>query len=332
MCNTNNELPNVLYHYTSWNTFEKIVKNKTWRFSSINNTNDLSEDLNLYIKQLLSDKNIISNINSKTKKELIDLVEQTNYYQVPSYFIACFSKEKDDLGQWRVKYGDYGKGVCIGIKPNFFTNHFYEADSLSLGWAKIEYEVAAQKKILNEIICKLNQTEYNDTQSLVSELRDIAMVMKHKAFHIENEWRLVTSMVEDNLPDENFIPLGEPTDSNPYYIKNTNPNIQGDYTIKCIDYVLNQNEENVFDSIILGKESDKTINDVKQLLEVNNFKIDSVKISKSDIPYDFKREIAKDISENKTNTSIFMKIATLIILLFGFKFYVGGKQNARKSN
>ena len=35
-------IPPVLYHYTSWDTFEKIVKNHTWRFSSINGTNDLS--------------------------------------------------------------------------------------------------------------------------------------------------------------------------------------------------------------------------------------------------------------------------------------------------
>ena len=56
-------LPKELYHYTSWKTFEKIVKNRTWRFSSINDTNDLSENLNLYLKQLLSDKDLISNID-----------------------------------------------------------------------------------------------------------------------------------------------------------------------------------------------------------------------------------------------------------------------------
>ena len=44
-------LPNELYHYTSLETFKLILENHTWRLSSINYTNDLSEDLNLYMKQ-----------------------------------------------------------------------------------------------------------------------------------------------------------------------------------------------------------------------------------------------------------------------------------------
>ena len=91
MSNVNWSEHNVLYHYTSWDNFEKIVKNHTWRFSSINGTNDLSEDLNLYVKQLLCDKNLINNISSDMKQEIIHQIDIDNYYNFKKYFIACFS-------------------------------------------------------------------------------------------------------------------------------------------------------------------------------------------------------------------------------------------------
>lgn len=82
--------PPVLYHYTSWDTFEKIVKNHTWRFSSINGTNDLSEDLNLYVKQLLDDKDLISNINLNTKQDILDQIDTDNYYGFKKLFYCLF--------------------------------------------------------------------------------------------------------------------------------------------------------------------------------------------------------------------------------------------------
>ena len=35
------------------------------------------------------------------------------------------------------------------------------------------------------------------------------MTMKHKAFHIENEWRMIVSMTDDQILDENFYSLEE---------------------------------------------------------------------------------------------------------------------------
>jgi SIR2-like protein/DUF2971 family protein len=38
------------------------------------------------------------------------------------FFIACFSRARDDLGQWRA-YADNGRGVAIGLSPSVFTVH-----------------------------------------------------------------------------------------------------------------------------------------------------------------------------------------------------------------
>ena len=291
-------IPPVLYHYTSWDTFEKIVKNHTWRFSCINGTNDLSEDLNLYVKQLLDDNDLISNINPNTKQDILNQIDTDNYYGFKNYFIACFSSVRDDLGQWRTSYGDYGRGVCIGINPKFFTKDLYLDNHDQLGWVKIAYEIQSQKRKLLNITSKLEAPdEYwgiDNSDLLAHEIRDIAMTMKHKAFHIENEWRIIVSMIDDQILDENFHSLAEdyakPEDQRIYFKKNTNPNIQAKFIVSCIDYDLNSNarvgEEKLFNSILLGKECPYNENDVKKLLSNNGFD-NSISIFRSNIPYRF---------------------------------------------
>lgn len=297
---TNNQnVPPVLYHYTSWKTLKDIVENHTWRFSSINRTNDLSEDLNLYVKQLLNDKNLINNISDETKQDIIQHIDLDNFYGVKNYFIACFSTEEDDLGQWRTSYGDYGRGVCIGINSAFFTNHLYLEDCKKLGWVDIAYDIQTQKQRLSAITAKLEEPDEewgcDNTYILAQEIRDAAITMKHRAFHIENEYRLIVSMIGEEILDNNFHSLVDdfkkPEKDRLYFKKNTNPNIQEQDIVKCIDYDLNSHARvgngNLIRSILLGKDCPKDLYDVKDLLEENNFNSGNIDIKKSNIPYRF---------------------------------------------
>ena len=185
-------IPPVLYHYTSWDTFEKIVKNHTWRFSSINGTNDLSEDLNLYVKQLLDDKDLISNINLNTKQDILDHIDTDNYYGFKNYFIACFSSVRDDLGQWRTSYGDYGRGVCIGINPKFFTKHIYLNKTIEtlrdlhdetgipivlVGMSLAKHKLKKHTHLFDRIseIYQYTEFEYSDIKQIVDEISEVDM-------------------------------------------------------------------------------------------------------------------------------------------------------------
>ena len=308
MSNVNWSEHNVLYHYTSWDNFEKIVKNHTWRFSSINGTNDLSEDLNLYVKQLLCDKNLINNISSDMKQEIIHQIDIDNYYNFKKYFIACFSSAYDDLGQWRTSYGDYGRGVCIGINPKFFTKDLYLNNPDKLGWVEIVYNIQLQKQRLSKITSKLEPPDkywgIDNSDLLAHDIRDIAMTMKHRAFHIEKEWRLIVSMIDNQILDENFHSFEEDyaksENKRLYFTRNTNPNIQDKFIVKCVDYDINSyvrvGEGKLFNSILLGKECPYNENDVKKLLSNNGFD-NPINISKSNIPYRFSddREKCKNI-------------------------------------
>lgn len=292
------QLPKELYHYTSWETFNNIVNNHTWRFSSINGTNDLSEDLNLYVRQLLNDKKIVK-VDSNIKNKIIHNIKTDNFYGTKSYFIACFSEEKDDLGQWRTSYGDYGRGVCIGINPKFFTKHMYLENSDMLGWVKVSYDIQTQKQRLSKIVSKLEKPDpiwgMDNTTDLTAEIRDKALTMKHKAFHIEHEWRMIVAMVGDTPLDDNFHSLSEdlekPEEERQYFIRNANPNIQGNFIVRCMDYDLDskarEGEGNLFTSILLGKECPHYIEDAKEALTLNEFNTKGIKFSKSNIPYRF---------------------------------------------
>ena len=121
------------------------------------------------------------------------------------------------------------------------------------------------------------------------------MVMKHRAFRIENEYRLIVSMVDDKILDDNFHSLEEDLQKNEndrqYFIKNNNPNIQDEYIVKCLDYDLDsfarEGEGNLFQSILLGKDCQMSIDDVRGLLKENGFDDSNIEVSKSDIPYRF---------------------------------------------
>jgi hypothetical protein len=49
----------------------------------------------------------------------LDLFRHDNFAPTLEFFIACFSRARDDLGQWRA-YADNGRGVAIGLSPSLF--------------------------------------------------------------------------------------------------------------------------------------------------------------------------------------------------------------------
>lgn len=102
------ELPEVLYHYCSWETFENIIKHRTIRFSDVMKSNDTQEIFYLFEKYLERQggkKKDISNgmFECGLKKD----------FNGQTYYTFCLSKAKDLLSQWR-GYAPNG-GVSIGF-------------------------------------------------------------------------------------------------------------------------------------------------------------------------------------------------------------------------
>jgi hypothetical protein len=111
-----------IFHYTSVESFYKIITNKSLRLSSSKYLNDYKE---LKILRELIDPKKLDNkgisYNNERVNEINNLVNNSNQ----EAFIISFSKHRDLLSQWR-RYADNSKGVSIGIHVDQLRNKLIE--------------------------------------------------------------------------------------------------------------------------------------------------------------------------------------------------------------
>ena len=116
----------VLYHYTSLEVLQSILEEKTIRLSDITKSNDSSEIT--LIKEYILDvfcqayraektnvfrKNVDQKLWDSVVRKMIDKwfdLQKCKY----SYYVLCFSSERDLLSQWR-GYANDAQGVAIGF-------------------------------------------------------------------------------------------------------------------------------------------------------------------------------------------------------------------------
>lgn len=115
----------TLYHYTDLRGLEGIVKSGKFWFTDYRHLNDPSElKHGVDIARDVA-RDIATGADGRVRlfiDHLLDLFCHDNFASTLEFFIACFSRARDDLGQWRA-YADNGRGVAIGLSPSVFTVH-----------------------------------------------------------------------------------------------------------------------------------------------------------------------------------------------------------------
>jgi hypothetical protein len=117
-----NKVASPLYHYTDAAGLEGIVKNQQVWFTSYTHLNDPTEiKYGMSIaSELLGEIGQGSDPRIKIFCDMvIDIFTHENMRGAFGFFIASFSRERDDLGQWRA-YGDNGRGFSLGLAPHLF--------------------------------------------------------------------------------------------------------------------------------------------------------------------------------------------------------------------
>ena len=211
----------ILYHYTSAEGLEGIIKERAFRFSHIMTLNDPLELV--YGKNL-----IIYNIESFIKKEndkfvlevLEDLIMLLNAYATGLYhtFVACFCEEANLLSQWR-GYANKGGGYNIGIIFNDDVRFNHQIDKLdekniTIPLRKVLYEEEIQNDIIKKCIRNViggikkaaesnisGASAHEEALSIVNILIEIMLTFKNKVFSEENEWRLISVSLAGALPE-----------------------------------------------------------------------------------------------------------------------------------
>lgn len=95
--------PPIIYHYTDDHGLKGILETGNLWFTDLFNLNDPSE-LNHGIRQALDALNSAADMGRPEVKIFYNQFKEAlagNIESTAHYFVCCFSKTDDDLGQWR---------------------------------------------------------------------------------------------------------------------------------------------------------------------------------------------------------------------------------------
>lgn len=204
------QMPDVVYHYCSLDTFKLIIENSTLRMTNIIKSNDLSEItfcIDEFIDAFRKAFSIVKVRNTDPafcafadSVDINKLIETSIKNVSLTYYVTCFSQAKDLLSQWR-GYANDGQGVAIG----FYTAPFVEcADRQSWKFLPIYYDMEQIKDDLTNYIVErfMRPTTWKSRKPKISDYENVAITItsamiynavfyKNPAFSEEQEYRLV---------------------------------------------------------------------------------------------------------------------------------------------
>ena len=191
--------PPLIYHYTDGTGLRGILESgKLWftDIFSLNDPTELRHGLNSAIeilKQLKNNKSQELDFFLKVFQKMVNShIESTAHH-----FICCFSKDGDDLGQWRA-YADNGRGYAIGFDGDMLTEVFLKSTTENRAAFPITYGDdplhEMQTKIIEMFIplFSLDSRRVYQTKlatSLAVQLAYSSLFFKHKAYRNEEECR-----------------------------------------------------------------------------------------------------------------------------------------------
>jgi hypothetical protein len=107
----------VYYHYTKCKNFKGIINNKEIWLTNVNRPDDTLEatiSFDEFISSLEPYSKKYECVNIIMNKLNKDLIDKLNNDLRNSQYAFSLTKSKDNKDHWE-KYGENGKGICIGF-------------------------------------------------------------------------------------------------------------------------------------------------------------------------------------------------------------------------
>jgi len=198
-----------LYHYTSLDGLMGIVESGYMWASNPLYLND-STELLLAQSQMMESIKVKLNSSSVAQVDKT-ILDQFHYWlslgniNMKSLFVSSFSEKGNVLSQWR-GYTPKNKGISFCFSP---FDIFTLASSQNYRLLKCVYDETDQKKIVEDAIeailiycreCGVNpnlhpsQSYFTCLENCSELILTASVLIKHKAFSEECEWRLVSQM------------------------------------------------------------------------------------------------------------------------------------------
>lgn len=197
----------TLYHYTSLSGVLGIVESGHLRASDIRYMNDSTElrhTLEL-MREHITRRVIAGTDRPSLLNQLLDWLSH-RIVGGPMLFGASFRANGNLLSQWR-GYSVHGKGVSLGFDPwHILTcarrQHFQVG--------RCVYDPARQKALIEEVVDAVeryaDEAEHAGRDEAANQgifemiegrLLRLAAILKHPAFEEEQEWRIVSPVIND---------------------------------------------------------------------------------------------------------------------------------------
>jgi hypothetical protein len=192
--------PPVVYHYTTWTAAQGILASQEFWATAHDCMKDKAE--------LGSANDVIVEVANDLRKNATGMPAEAlalfasgylakQVKEVISVCLACFSAARDGDAQWRT-YGDYGNGVCLGIKtlkepgPQDPPSVLFKVDYSESSWRCVI------KKKFQAICSLLSRAEALPSTlklgrwALYQSAAFAAIVAKESKWEVEQEFRQVT--------------------------------------------------------------------------------------------------------------------------------------------
>jgi hypothetical protein len=118
-----NRIEAPLYHYTDGRGLKGILESGRMWFTDYRHMNDPSELFHGMEMARSVAASLTPGADGRARlflETFSDMFRHENFEATLDFFIASFSRARDDLGQWRA-YADNGRGFAIAFSPRMFT-------------------------------------------------------------------------------------------------------------------------------------------------------------------------------------------------------------------
>ncbi len=224
----------MLYHYTTFHAFRKIMESQTLRATHCSELNDWSEvrmGVSVVLRSLQANASVIQ---QDTMKVLLTSLDEFKKGQ-KAPFVFSLSENGDVLGQWRAY--SRGGGIAIGFIRDKIETHFRDVNeqrvvldsdstgplvgNLSVPWRLMQCQYCTLETTIDisELVAHTDELVHIQSSKNKDAVAQVANIIcggrvraaveqlccriKHSAYQEEREWRCFFVSEDDNrLPIE----------------------------------------------------------------------------------------------------------------------------------
>ena len=203
------EMPSVVYHYCSMDSFLSILESSSLRLSNITKSNDPTEITNVIPVLQEVTTSVLLDYNQKLSGSyrfapdtISKLISRFFEELSKNFYVICFSEKRDLLSQWD-RYADRANGIAIGFNTRHFIKLQLETSSQYV-FGKIIYDRKVLADSVDHFLRKQINSAWrpeddcynvnlieNATTNLVCTVLRYSVLFKDAFFAEESEWRLV---------------------------------------------------------------------------------------------------------------------------------------------